>query len=314
MGDADPWGLCGDEDAPIEPGPTPTWALPERGSPRDRPLVPVFDDGLVTLYHADALDVVEEVIKPGTLAALVTDPPYGQAFDGKGESAGANLRGDGARGGMRTVRRLLGALESAWCPEAIAFVFCHGESMADFKDTIEARMAFRNALIWDKGGGGPGDTSQDFARNYEMVLHFNRGQRPLLGKREGCVLRGFGRTSRDRLHPTEKPIALNRYLIGKAIAPGELAPNGLPAIAFDSFAGSASALVAARQLGVRMIAAEIDGRWIGPAVQRLRQTEIPVRDPAPKLSGTLALPGLEPSSGDAPADGTADDDGARPDA
>lgn len=84
--------------------------------------------------------------------------------------------------------------------------------------------------------------------------------------------------------------------------------------AFDGFCGSASALVAARQLGVRMIGAEIDGRWIGPAVQRLRQTEIPVRDPAPKLSGTLALPDLEPGPGSASADETAEDGGATADA
>lgn len=281
----DPWGL--DDGPEIDPGPIPPECLPSR-APRSDRLVPVFDDGLVTLYHADALDVIEEAIEPGTLACLLTDPPYGQAFDGKGESAGANLRGDGARGGMRTVRRLLGALEDRWCPRAISFVFCHGESFPDFKDVLDTRLAFRNALIWTKGGGGPGDTSQDFARNFEMIVHSNRGARPLLGSRDGCVL-PFKRTGRSRLHPTEKPIPLLRYLLGKAMAAGELAPNGRPAIAFDGFAGSASMLIAARQLGIRAIGAEIDSRWVGPAVERLRQTEIAaVQVPrAAPLTGSL---------------------------
>ena len=278
-------------DLTLDAGPIPAEFLPARPPRHDR-LQPVFDDGLVALYHADALDVLEEVVEPGTIACLCTDPPYGQAFSGSGASAGADLRGDGARGGMRVVRRILGALESRWCPEALAFVFCHAESYGDFKETIETRLSWRNALIWNKGGGGPGDCSQDFARNFEMVIHANRGQRPLLGSRDGCVL-DFKRTPRDRIHPTEKPVPLVRYLLSKGVAAGEVAPNGRPAIAFDAFGGSASMLVAARQLGIRAVACEIDGRWIGPAVERLRQTEfgthlIKPADVAPEPT----LPGL----------------------
>jgi DNA modification methylase len=40
---------------------------------------PYYDDGVCTIYHADCRDVLPDVAAD----VLLTDPPYGVAFDGK---------------------------------------------------------------------------------------------------------------------------------------------------------------------------------------------------------------------------------------
>ena len=64
----------------------------------------------------------------------------------------------------------------------------------------------------------------------------------------------------SRLHPTEKPQALLRYLIGK------LAPESV----LDPFGGSCATLLAAADLGVKSIGIEIDERNCERAAQRLQ--------------------------------------------
>lgn len=254
-------------------------------------LSPVFDDGLVQLYHGDALDVLE-ALPPRSVSTLLTDPPYGQAYvdsiDVLGAASGKLLRGDGVRGGMRTVRRVLGALSPLWTDSAALFVFCHYESYPDFFDTLAAHSSVRNQLVWYKRGGSMGH-EHDFARDLELIIHATRGRPVLHGKRSGCVLDYRRVPSGERIHPTEKPVALLRHLLSKVQRRGD------PGIVLDPFAGSGSTLVAARQLGLRAVGIEIDERWIGRAVERLKQTEIlpPPTEETTTPTASLSLPGLD---------------------
>jgi site-specific DNA-methyltransferase (adenine-specific) len=222
-----------------------------------------YQDDLVTLIRGDARDVIPTLDLRGKVDLLLTDPPYGMQYEGRGAARHANIRGDGARQGMRLVRQVMAELEPCFAPEAHAYLTCHWESWPDFYDAASSYIAIKNALVWHKDRGGVGDTECEYARDFEVILYGIRGRRALHGRRDGAVLKGFyPDPPKRRIHPTQKPVALLKYLITKSCPEGGLV--------IDPFAGAASTLVAARLLGRRAIGIELDERWCEPAAQRLR--------------------------------------------
>lgn len=229
---------------------------------------PYFCQDGVTIYRGDCRDVLAE-LPADSADLLLTDPPYGQQFAGRGEAtATANVRGDGARQGMRLVRNMLDETMRVLRQDAHAYLFCHWESWPDFYDAVSSYLPIKNALPWWKNRGGMGDTEMEYARDYEVVLYAARGRRPLAGKRDGAVISGIPPVGNDRLHPTEKPVALMSRLIQKSCPSGGLV--------LDPFAGSGPVGEAARALGCRAILIEIEERYCEAAARRLSQTVLPL--------------------------------------
>ena len=89
-------------------------------------MTPYYADPLATLYHGDCLEVMP-TLEPESVDAVVTDPPYGLSFMGKGWDHGApgvpfweemlRVAKPGAHllafGGTRTVHRIATAIEDA---------------------------------------------------------------------------------------------------------------------------------------------------------------------------------------------------------
>lgn len=265
----------------------------------------VYDDGIVQLWHGDAVDVIEEVLLDRSVRAMITDPPYGQVYEDKSDTLharGGTLRGDNARGGMRTLRRVLSALAPKWQDAAHLFTFCHFESYPDFFDVLTAHATVRNRLTWWKRGGSMGFPG-DFARDVEDVIHATRGRAELLGHRDGCVLDFRKPYGADRGHPTAKPVPLLRYLAGKVARAGD------SGVVIDPFAGSATTLAACRELGIPAVGIEIDERWIPFGVDLLNKAAWlhanhlpPNPRPMDLEQIRLQLP-EEPAEGDEPAAG-----------
>jgi site-specific DNA-methyltransferase (adenine-specific) len=165
---------------------------------------PYFEAKGVALYHGDCRDVLP-ALEPRSVDLLLTDPPYGMQFAGGGTTTQqANIRGDGARQGVRVVRQALFELGPLLKVDAHAYVFCHWESWPDFYDACCAFFPIKNALIWWKNRGGMGDTEMEYARDYEVLLYGASGRRALAGRRDGAVLVGFAPVGNEREHPTEK--------------------------------------------------------------------------------------------------------------
>ena len=66
-----------------------------------------------------------------------------------------------------------------------------------------------------------------------------------------------------RVHPTQKPIALGRWLLEKFAKEGDLI--------FDPFAGSGSFLVACKQKGFNFVGCELNKDYCDIIKQRLTQ-------------------------------------------
>jgi site-specific DNA-methyltransferase (adenine-specific)/modification methylase len=65
-----------------------------------------------------------------------------------------------------------------------------------------------------------------------------------------------------RIHPTQKPVALMRWIIESYTSPEDLI--------IDPYAGSCATLLAARSLGRFALGIELDPQYIAPAVSRLQ--------------------------------------------
>jgi site-specific DNA-methyltransferase (adenine-specific) len=227
---------------------------------------PYYHDKLVTIYHGDCRDL--DVIAPNSVDFLLTDPPYGMAFVSGWTAAKQTVKNDGVRQGVRVVRGALNHLAYTFHEDMHAAVFCHWESWPDFYDNLCHLFTIRNALIWNKGGGGMGDLRHEYAKDYEVILYGARSRgREMAGKRTGAVISGHKRVPPTQRHlPFEKPVSLLAEMIERH------APKA--GLVLDPFMGSGSTLVAAKMMGRKAIGIELDERYCEIAASRLSQSTL----------------------------------------
>jgi site-specific DNA-methyltransferase (adenine-specific) len=213
---------------------------------------PYYEDEWVTLYHGDCREVLPEL---ETVDLILTDPPYGVTYVSN-SAAGKGTRpitNDGTRLSLalyRSVFPLLKAQHVLW--------FTRWDAWPDVWAEMGQWFPLRGMLVWDKGSPGMGDLAH-WGPSYELIASAGMGK--ISGSRDGSILRYTGVSSRNRLHPTEKPPALLAYLIAKLSAQTIL----------DPFAGSGATLVAAKGLGRKAIGVEFDERYCEVIAKRLDQ-------------------------------------------
>lgn len=215
----------------------------------------------VTLYLGDCRDVLP-TLTPLDFGALVTDPPYGLAYEtnhrrASGAAAswiGTQIAGDD---GIAIRDAVL-----AWAGELPSVVF--GSWKAPRPATV------REVLVWDKGpASGMGDLRLPWKRSWEEVYVIGVG---FVGPRDEGVLKGhsiISWESHGRAHPNEKPLTLMRYLVSKC-PPGAI---------LDPFAGSGTTLVAAKLMGRPCVGIEIEERYCEITAERLAQRVLPLEEP-----------------------------------
>ena len=207
---------------------------------------PYYQDDQVTLYHGDCLEIGVWL----TADVLITDPPYGMAFQsGQRREKFDKIAGD-ASPAVRDA-----ALEQ-WGGVRHAAVF------GTWRVPMPAMT--KQVLIWHKRGAGPGmgDLSTAFGICHEEIYLLGHWEKQ--GVRRGSVITTDSSPSEltTRIgHPTPKPVGLMETLI--AAAP--------PGVIADPFAGSGSTLVAARNMGRKAIGVELEERYCELVAKRLDQ-------------------------------------------
>ncbi len=209
-------------------------------------------------------------LEPMSVRLLCTDPPYGQAWVPPGAYVPEHERGIH---GDRTVaeattdfERMLKAIEQAMLPDCHAFVFTSAQAEPDFRRALESHgYEYRASLIWDKQHGGMGDPRSVIHR-HERILYYRRGNAVLLKRLEDVLSFPRARATGVTAHSTPKPTNLLRKLIEATTVEGELC--------VDPFAGSASTLVAAEQLGRAWFGCEMEERFYKEGRRRLTGPEV----------------------------------------
>jgi DNA modification methylase len=211
-------------------------------------MTPYYTDDLVTLYLGDCREVTDWL----SADVLVTDPPYGMAYE-------SNFNRD--KRNVKIGRPVAGDQTTALRDEIIR-EWAGGPALVFGRWNCPRPAGVRHRLIWDKGNTvGMGDLSMPWGPTDEEVYVLGSG---FVGPRESNVLRVQMLMSGDHRrpdHPTPKPVPLMERLIEKC-RPGTIA---------DPFAGSGSTLVAAKNLGRKAIGVELEERYCEIAARRLAQ-------------------------------------------
>lgn len=233
---------------------------------------PYYSDEWVTLYHGDTLDVLRE-LPTDEIAALVTDPPYssGNLPESMKQKAAPRLRGWTWQDKVMETDQL-STLGFIWMMRALLVearlrlidggsvcIFIDWRNWGNLVGAVEsAGFRVNNMVVWDKQSIGMGN---GFRNQHELVLYGSVGAPRVVSHSIPNVL-GVKREAND-LHQSPKPVSLMCSLLEVVSAPGD--------VVLDPFAGSASTLVAAKQLGRKAIGIEIEERYCEIAAKRLAQ-------------------------------------------
>ena len=204
-----------------------------------------YEDEFVELHHGDC-----RAIRGWTLAdVLVTDPPYGIAWK-KGENrkakskAHAGIQNDGDTSARDEVLEMWGDRPAA------VFGSWRAPKLANVKQTLVWRKPVDAGVVGSVTG---------FRNDTELI--FLTGKWPKRNASSSSVLTtDVGMHSYLNGHPHAKPVAVMSALI-----------NATSGVIADPFAGSGATLIAARNLGRKVIGVELEEKYCELIVKRLSQ-------------------------------------------
>jgi hypothetical protein len=211
---------------------------------------PYYEDDSVTLYHGDCIELAG--FWTGA-HVLVTDPPYGVAWKA-GQFSNAAAPDQSTIAGDQTLEVRDAALHLWGKKPALVFGSWR----------VERPKGTNNRLIWHKAANIPGMRTQPWFAADEEIYQLGTG---FVGKPVQNVIVTHDR--RDGAHgevakighPTPKPVGLMEALIEKC-------PEGVIA---DPFAGSGATLVAAKNLGRKVVGIELEEKYCEIIAKRCAQ-------------------------------------------
>lgn len=211
---------------------------------------PAYDDGRVTVYHADARDVLPhlEVLR----GVIVTDPPWANAPEG--------LYGPGD---YRAEWAEIAALFPRIAPIVAVWLSCvsHPGMLSD----VPPELVFRS-MHWMRYAV-PGYRNTRMA-GADVLYTFGDERRPEGGKTVlpgECIASTPTRLAVTTSHPTPRSPQHARWVMRWLAHEGDTV--------IDPFAGSGVIVAAAKARGLRAIAIERDARWI-PEIVRLVSQDV----------------------------------------
>src|SRR5712692_6044190 len=213
------------------------------------------------LYLGNALAILP-TLPDESVDLICTDPPYGINYLSRSHSLPlkkiANDKGDEA---YSLLDKVLALAEKKLKPDRHVYIFTNWQAYEGMAPVVRKYFKLKGALAWVKNNRTRGDLKGNYGYQYEMVLYAHKGRRWLFGKRDSDILYFDKVPTQAMRHPTEKPIKLLEYLIGKSTAVGE--------VVLDMFMGSGSTCVAAKNMGRRYIGIEMEPTWFAVAKKRL---------------------------------------------
>lgn len=129
-----------------------------------------------------------------------------------------------------------------------------------FSDMLKPSKSF---VVWDKRCND--NMVNDFADCEYAYLSNGMGVARVFRYLWNGMLQGNMKNKENRIHPTQKPVALYEWLLDKYM------PNG--GVLLDTHVGSASSLIAAREMGIKYVGFEIDQEYYAQAKKRLDAAE-----------------------------------------
>lgn len=200
-------------------------------------------------------------MEPESVDAIITDPPYGINYVSQ---TGARIQNDTAPF-IWFLYDAFRVLKPGSSGRGTLVCFTRWDVQQVFIDAIRlAGFIVKSEVIWDKVQYGMGDVKSQFAPSHENIIFAVKGKFSFPGHRPKDLITHRKLPGNQMIHPTEKPVPLLADLITAVTKPGDLI--------LDPFAGSGSALVAAKKTGRRFVGIELDELYYERAQQRIEET------------------------------------------
>lgn len=211
----------------------------------------------VKLHQGDCMRVLLDM-EAETVDSVVTDPPYGMAWETKG--------GEGVVNDERPFVWWLHHAFRVTRRGGALLCFCNWATAHHWRWAIElAGWSLRSQAIWDREMASQGHTGCTFAPKHDVVWFATKGRFRFPGGRPASVIRAKTPTNGvrgPRLHPTQKPLALMKQLVS-AVTPAR-------GMVLDPFMGSGATGVAAVACGMSFIGIELDAGHFETASRLVR--------------------------------------------
>lgn len=224
----------------------------------------IYQLGRHILMCGDSTDAesVQKLCQGGQADLLLTDPPYGVDYTGKTKDA-LKIQNDATSD--ETLRDMLAdafsAANSVMKPGAVFYIW-HADSKA-LVFRIACQMAgweVRQVLIWAKNTMVMG--RQDYQWKHEPCLYgWKEGAGHLWASdRKQATILNFDRPTKNKEHPTMKPVKLFDYQIQNNTKGGDTV--------LDLFGGSGTTIIACEQNGRCARVMELDPRYVDVIIDR----------------------------------------------
>lgn len=177
---------------------------------------------------------------------MVTDPPYGMAFQsGRRKTAHRKIANDGNADAL------------AW---ACALPASHSKYVWMRWDNLAQVPAPNSLITWVKNNHSMGDLKHEHGRQTEVCAFYPGPDHFFPGGRPTDVVKA-GRSGNE-FHPTQKPVGLMMQVV-----------EWTSGVVVDPFMGSGSTLVACSRMGRHAIGIEIDPEYFEIACQRVSDAQ-----------------------------------------
>ncbi|MDQ3573655.1 MAG: site-specific DNA-methyltransferase [Actinomycetota bacterium] len=222
-------------------------------------MTPYYDEDGIVIYHGDCREVIPRV-DATTIALLLTDPPYGLNFVASsraepGKFEGEQVVGDDQLFDPRPLLRF------GRCVIFGANYFAHFLPPGGW-------------IIWSKVQDNRWSHGAMSTRSLAEVAWTNCHKYVGLYNYfwAGSPMYRLGEERGSQLHPTQKPVELMRYIVGRLTEPGDLV--------LDPYMGSGPVARACLDLERRYIGIEVEERYCEIAAKRLGQGVLAFGEPA----------------------------------
>lgn len=215
-------------------------------------MTPYYQDDAVTIYHGDCREILP-TYNPAAVDLLLADPPYGVNYGGDEWVAGTGNR----RVAMKGKPPVFGDDKPFDPKHLLRFrrLVLFGANY--YHDALPRNGGW---IVWDKTGGGrgPNNSFTDVEMAWTNLL-----KNPVIRHHLWKGLVRDSEAGERVLHPTQKPVALMRWIIERFTAPDE--------VVLDPYMGSGPVVRAAKDLNRQAIGIEIEERYCEIAAKRMAQ-------------------------------------------
>ena len=190
------------------------------------------------VFNMDCMEYMKTV--PDKFFSLaIVDPPYGIGEDGESNHS---------RGKLAKAKRYIAKKWDSTPPEAEYFIELRRVSKNQIiwgANHFISKIPFDSScwIVWDK------DNTGDFADCELAYTSFHTAVRKFKYRWNGMLQENM-KDKESRIHPTQKPVALYRWLLDNYAKQGDKI--------FDSHMGSQSSRIAAHQMGFDYWGCELD--------------------------------------------------------